>query len=125
MDARTLLAVALLGFAGFAVAATPAVPVTIGDVPELDACVSWGAVTASKLAVRSGPGKKYRAIDTVANAQGLHLCDVKGDWIGVVYAPGGGPADCGVSVKLTAKQTYAGPCKSGWVHKGRVQVAVR
>lgn len=116
---------ALLAFAGAATGAPPAVPVQVGDVPELDACVSFGAVTASRLVVRSGPGRRYPAIDSVANAQGLHLCDASGDWIGVVYAPGGATTDCGVSVKLAARQPYAGPCKSGWVHKGRVEVTVR
>jgi hypothetical protein len=125
MRPTPIFAAALLALAGVATAAAPAVPVKVGDVPELDACVSWGVVTASKLAVRSGPGTRYAAIDAVDRAQGLHLCDVRGDWLGVVYVRGGGLADCGVSAPLPASAPYAGPCRSGWVHKARVQVAPR
>jgi hypothetical protein len=126
MRASLICGATLLAIAGAAMGAPKSVPVNIGDVPELDACVSWGVVTVPTLMVRSGPGTKYSAVDSVHKAQGLHLCDANGDWIGVVYAPPGGTAaDCGVSVKLAARQPYAGPCKSGWVHKGRVLVAVR
>jgi hypothetical protein len=125
MRARPFVAALLFVSAAAASAATPAVPVNIGDVPELDACVSWGVVTAAKLTVRGGPGTKYPAIDTVSGLQGLNLCDARGDWIGVVYSPGAGPADCGVAMKLPARQAYAGPCRSGWVHKAHVRVAVK
>ena len=125
MRSQTLPAVLLLAFAAAASAASPSVPVQVGDVPELDACVSWGEASAARLTVRSGPGTTFAAIDTVTSAQGLHLCDVRGEWIGVVYTPGGELADCGVSAPMPARQTYAGPCRSGWVHKKLVKVAPR
>lgn len=101
-------------------------PVTIGQYPNLDACVGYGEVTGldpngdNFLSVRSGPGgRPYREIDRVHTGDGLALCSRRNAWYGVVY---GGPADaCGVTRPVSSPRSYKGPCRSGWVHSRYVR----
>jgi len=124
MGIRTYLPGVLLGVAGAVAAQGAAVPVYIGDVREFAACVSWGEVIgATSLTVRGGPGTKFPALGQLPSGQQVNLCDVSGDWLGVVYAPGGSLSDCGVSAPVAERQPYVGTCRSGWVHRKFIQVA--
>ena len=122
-----LLALLIAASAALAKAPPEPIPVQVGEIPDLDACLSWGEVAGlrhSLLAVRDGPGIHFRQVDELDNGHGLHLCDstADGDWIGVVYAPAGEDVDCGVSSPVSGRHPYAGPCRSGWVHMKWVRV---
>jgi hypothetical protein len=95
------------------------VPVVVGVDAELDPC-AVGVIAGLDprgdgfLSVRSGPAANYRELDRLKNGNRVHLCDQKGDWIGVVY--GAAVDKCGVGTPWPKKKAYAGPCKHGWVH---------
>lgn len=94
--------------------------VTIGG-GELDACGTLAEVAGlgreadRRLSVRGGPDVAFRPVDWLRNGRRLHVCDRRGDWVGVVYGPDRS-TDCGVSTPSERKRPYGGPCKSGWVH---------
>lgn len=97
------------------------VPVMVGEVEDLDACLGFGTVKDLKhslLAVRSGPGSDYPQRDELANGRQVFVCSSSEDgvWLGVVYAEPNTEQDCAVSSPLPAPKAYAGPCRSGWVH---------
>lgn len=102
--------------------------VTIGGDGTSDACPSVARVTGLKrggdnfLSVRAGPGSKHREMDRLGPKAQFHVCEEKGDWMGVVYAPVGRNLDCGVSAALPEAIAYRGPCRSGWVHRRFVEV---
>ncbi|AVP98411.1 integron [Ahniella affigens] len=101
-------------------AAAP-VPVIVGEVEDLDACLGLGTVKDLKhslLAVRSGPGSHYPQLDELDNGRQVFVCTSNADkvWLGVVYAPVGSDLDCGVSSPRLQPEAYGGPCRSGWVH---------
>jgi hypothetical protein len=109
-----------------AAAGQPDVPVRIGDVPDLDACMSEGVVNrphATTIALRSGPGDSFRLIQHLRNGQEMHLCSPSKDglWSGVVLAMDG-VLDCGVSSPVPRPVAYRGPCISGWVRSKWVKV---
>jgi hypothetical protein len=94
------------------------VPVLVGVDAELDPCALGMIVGLDPrgdgfLSVRSGPAANYRELDRLKNGNRVHLCDQKGDWIGIVY---GAVDKCGVGTPWPKKKAYAGPCKHGWVH---------
>lgn len=94
------------------------VPVMIGGDPDLDACGATGMIRGISrhgdgfLAVRSGPGAKYKMIDKFyRNGVKVTMCDGKGKWVGIVYGK-----DCGEAYDNIAKRKpYEGSCKSGWI----------
>ncbi len=94
------------------------VPVMIGGDADMDACGAVGMVRGISrygdgfLAVRSGPGSKYKIIDKFyRNGEEVIMCDSKGKWIGIVYGE-----NCGEVYDNIAKQKpYEGTCRSGWV----------
>ncbi|MEM7693144.1 MAG: integron [Pseudomonadota bacterium] len=104
------------------IAAGPAiaqsVAVTVGhDGPGADACAGYGTPQGLNprgdnfLAVRSGPGTKYRMVDKLLTGDGFWVCSQQGAWLGIVY----GAEDCGVGAPLRVGP-YRGPCQMGWVH---------
>ncbi|MDX3908323.1 MAG: hypothetical protein QHC67_00675 [Sphingobium sp.] len=121
--------------------ATLARRVTIGeDGPRLDACGALGVVrgmaNGRTLAMRAAPFQDAKAIAQLGNGARVHVCARSLDqrWLGVVVpppAPPSGnaanaatpaPVDCGVSSPVDRKQPYDGPCQSGWVSSGFVQL---
>ena len=99
------------------------VPVVIGGDPEIPACFAGGTVMGLDpngdgfLSVRSGPGgKPFHEMDRVFNGQRLRICEERGPWLAVVYAPGRGPEVCGVEDGVRGSIPYTGPCRYGWVH---------
>lgn len=61
------------------------------------------------LAVRSGPGTKYRKIDELRNGDEVIVFDVRGKWAGVVY----GTSNVACSSTKTRPVPYD---RKGWVH---------
>lgn len=105
------------------------VPVHVGGDRLLDACGTQGRVTGldpagdNFLSLRSGPGgKPFRELARLHGGQIVTICEERGMWLGIVYAPGGAGADCGVSVPIERARAYRRPCRSGWVHKRYVEV---
>ena len=95
--------------------ADKSVPVMVGGNADFDACGSWGKVQGLDirgegfLAVRKGPGSKYRMIDKLHNGDGVWFCDSRGKWVGVIYGK-----NCNVSSPIVQRKPYNGSCKSGW-----------
>jgi hypothetical protein len=100
------------------------VPVQVGGDADLDACGALGKVHGldpngdNYLSVRGGPSPRSKETDRLAEGDAFHVCDERGDWLGVVY--GDGP--CGVGSPIAKRRTYRGKCRSGWVHGRYVQV---
>lgn len=122
---RSLSLLALLAPASPGAAQGLDVPVTVGGEAELDACDAVGEIVGldprgdNFLSVRSGPGgTPYREIDRLHTGDKVRLCEARGPWRGVVYAPRDrtGGAECGVSSPIPRRAPYAGPCRAGWIH---------
>jgi hypothetical protein len=119
-----VLGVAALSGTAHADSNRPTVPVVVGhDGPDYDACASSGTVERLDphgdgfLAVRAGPSSSYATIGKLYNAKDIIICDEKGDWYGIVYAPGRDIGICNVTTPWHRPMPYTGPCRSGWVHK--------
>jgi hypothetical protein len=101
-----------------------AMPVMIGahGQPELDACLSIGAL-AAPAALRSAPDPAAGTSAQLLAGQTVHLCGASADgaWESIVVPPRAGQ-DCGVSAAVATPRPYAGPCKAGWVPAGDVEV---
>ncbi|HKY86627.1 MAG TPA: integron [Pseudorhodoplanes sp.] len=99
----------------------PQVPIMVGGDPDMDACGSVGAVEGLDplgdgfLAVKAAPSLKAARIDKLHNGKHVHICQVAGDWYGIVY--GNTRQDCNVSTPWPRALPYTGPCRSGWAHK--------
>ena len=101
------------------------VPVMIGGEPDEDACGGTGEIRGISrygdgyVAVRSGPGTKYKIIDKIyRNGMHVAMCDTNGKWEGVVYGNG----KCGTGSPVPKPQPYKGKCKSGWIYKQYVKL---
>ena len=78
------------------------------------------------VAVRSGPGSKYRMKDKLTkNGKYLAICEYVGNWIAVIYTDT--PLEtyqdkCGlVSDMSLRRHEYKGSCKTGWVYKKYIE----
>jgi hypothetical protein len=107
-------------------------PVMIGGEADIDACNSFWRVRGLNprgdgfLSVRAAPGTDKRELDRLFNGDGVFVCEQAGDWFGIVY-PGAGlkpgsEIDCKVGSPVPRQRAYAGPCRSGWVHKRFLEV---
>lgn len=109
-------------------------PVTIGeDGPRLDACGTMGQavrVGARGLAVRAAPFADAKQVARMAEGGRAWVCTRSLDqkWLGVVLMPeppignAAAPADCGLSEPVDRKQSYDGPCASGWVSSASIRL---
>lgn len=111
----------------------PVVPVVVGDDVPIDAAsCSLGQVTGldpqgdNFLAVRGGPGTDHAQIDALHEGDLVYTCDAHGRWMGIVYEPGAtqgsSTGHCGVPAPISPRQPYVGPCRSGWVFDGYVEI---
>ena|SRR6185295_18780179 len=126
-----ILLLALFALTSSSVTTGTSVPVMIGEHGEgqLDACTSVGAVSGLNpkgdrfLAVRLGPGTRYRLVDKLTEGQRVFLCSVSkdGQWHGVVYSRGD-DTDCGVTSPVESARPYTGHCQSGWVNARWIKV---
>ena len=100
------------------------------DGPELDACVGIGRVSSfdprgdGTLIVRETPSDFGRQSDMLEPGELVWLCDVEGDFQGIVYAGEDYQklGDCQVSRSITEPVPYDGPCSHGWVEAARLQL---
>lgn len=102
-------------------------PVVIGeDGPRLDACGAMGQaarVGAKGLAVRAAPFADAKEVARMGEGNRAWVCTRSLDqkWLGVVIVPE--PlADCGVAEPVDRKQSYSGPCLSGWVSSAAIRL---
>ena len=114
---------ALAGLAGMASAQTGTRPVRIGLAgPELDACLSLAEVRGvdrehgNALTVRAIPRIGATPLDRLAPGRQVWVCDSDAmpGWTGIVYAEQPGQ-ECAVAAPVASPQSYAGPCRTGWV----------
>lgn len=105
-----------------------AAPVRIGEAgPAFRACQAAGTPRApgADLPVRAGPFDAAPTTGSIAPEASFFVCTRSIDqrWLGIVYDPGGAlsPA-CGVSVPVSRRAAYAGPCRSGWVASAAVRL---
>ena len=101
------------------------IPVMIGGEAEEDACGGLGEIRGISrhadgfVAVRSGPGTKYKIIDKIyRNGTPVVMCDAYGKWEGIIYGKG----DCGTGTPIAHEQPYSGSCNVGWVYGKYVQL---
>lgn len=104
-------------FVSMAFAEEPEVPVMMLAEGDLDTCgvgkvVGLNPKGDNFLAVRSGPGAKFRQLDKIHTNDLVWMFQYTGDWIGVVY----GSDDISCS-PIKADKPYVGPGKKGWVFK--------
>jgi hypothetical protein len=99
-----------------------AVPVRIGELgPSFPACNAMGVTRnlsqGETLPVRAAPFDTAPETGRVPAGARFAICSRSHDqkWFGVVFAPEGTAQDCGVSVPVTSRRAYEGPCSSGWV----------
>jgi hypothetical protein len=108
-------------------AQNPSVPVIPGN-GDGDACPGNGIVSGLNpqgdgfLAVKSGPGIGFQRIDKLYNGEEVYICEVRGDWIGVIYTRKGDMARCNVSGPWRRATPYTGPCLSGWAHRNWIEL---
>ena len=119
---RRAIAAALTALAALIAPTDPAdagVSVRVGGAGQEDACATvvqvGGIVPRGFLAVRDGPGTRFRTLDRLGRGRSLFVCEERGPWLGVVY--GERNADCAVSTPRRRRAAYAGSCRSGWVHR--------
>ena len=105
------------------------IPVRVGGIPDLDACLSTGRpkikpLRGNFLAVRSVPAPNGAITAKIGPYHHFWICDStrSGEWTGIVFDPafdpdadGDGPVDCGVGAPIAVQKAYAGPCALGWV----------
>lgn len=111
----------LLSLATPATAQAPRVPVPMAADESYGPCSTAYVYGLERpgdvLAVRSGPSTRYRELARLPNGRNVFACIRRGDWFGIVFDPAGG-TDCQVlEPRRTTVPSYAGPCRSGWVHE--------
>ena len=113
-----------------AAAKADAVPVRIGELgANFDACGAAGTTrnlaADANLPVHAAPFETAEQVGEVAAGTRFFVCSRSHDqrWLGVIYDAGGelAPA-CGVSVPVTSRRNYEGPCRSGWVSSAFVKL---
>ena len=106
--------------------ARPMVPVIVGGESNLDACAGKGVITGLDprgdgfLAVKAGPGPRYKRTDKLFKDEQVYLCSAQGNWFGVVYSKT--KQECNVMTPWPNPLPYTGPCRSGWIHKRYVKI---
>ncbi len=107
----------------------PPVPVRIGELgPSFDACGTLGTTRNiapdAVLPARNAPFEAAQEAGGVRSGTRFFVCARSHDqkWLGVVWAPEGDPAGCGVTSPVASRRDYGGPCPSGWVQAAFVKL---
>jgi len=100
------------------------VPVII-EAGDLDPCSNGVVVGLDPrgdgfLAVKSGPGLRYRRIDKLYNGEKIYVCGRRGDWLAIVYSRHN--SGCGVTSPWVRTLPYTGPCAVGWTHRRWIEI---
>lgn len=74
----------------------------------------------NSVAVRVGPGHRFREIDKLGSGHRVYICDEQGDWFEIFYS--GSDAPCGSSSDSGLDVRKAKGCRSGWVEKKWINV---
>jgi hypothetical protein len=117
--------------AGAAPPPRPDVPVMVGGMPDLDACMTNSQVAGldpegdNYVSLRSRPAASAPELARLGPGQMVWACDTSpdGKWVGVVFGPPGRDLDCGVGTPIERRQPYGGSCASGWI-SGRYLVVI-
>lgn len=130
---RILIAVTLaLLMTTVAGAASKSIPVYVGGDEDEAACPNMGEVVGLNvngdnfLAVRRGPGTKYKKFDEIHTGDEVFICGKSGKWYGIVY-PDYNEDDpdtelCGVDIPWADEEEYEGDCLAGWVSSKYIDV---
>lgn len=103
-------------------------PVVVGQFgPRFAACQATGLVrsVSGELSVRAAPFDQARQRGTLTNGDRVFVCNRSHDqsWLAIVYTEDGEiSGSCGVSVPVTSRREYDGPCLSGWVSSAFIQL---
>ena len=108
-------------------------PVRVGESgPQFAACPNRGTVvnlgTREALVIRAAPFAEAEALGELRAGAQMYVCtrSMNQRWLGVVLPPAeGDTTDCGVEARLESARPYSGPCLSGWVTNGFVQLGAR
>lgn len=91
----------------------------IGGDESMDACPTLAMVKAKRfIFLRSAPSLSAPPVGKILAGSNVYICVEKGGWLGVVVEEGG---TCGVSSPILEKETYKGPCRSGWIEVRQVE----
>jgi hypothetical protein len=125
---RRLVFVLLLALATPALGESPyqSVPVLLEQYPYDGVVSGLDPHGDGFLAVKAGPGLSYTRIDKLYNKVRVYIVGQRGDWFAVVYPDERtikfDLPDPGTSFATFRDMPYAGPCRSGWVHRRWVHV---
>lgn len=106
-----------------AIAARPVRIGTEGD--RLPACAANARVAAAGTTVYWAPDETRVVKATLSPGTEVGVCEAAdGDrWFGVVFAaPGVGFENCGIGRPRRSPTEYQGPCRSGWIRAGAVEL---
>ena len=118
------------------------------DGPRFAACGRVGRVVdlprgEDGLLVQSAPAQSATETDRLAEGTRVAMCQRTGGYIGIVYPPDAAPTEtdsdvnedveeatqtpadlsiCGIAARVTNRQTYEGPCRSGWVDENNIRL---
>jgi len=102
-------------------------PVIYGHDKGLDACAGYGQIVGTgagdngTVIVRAAPMVGSYPEHELKPGQGVSMCDYVEGWHGIVFSDDR-VSDCGTGSPIEAKREYDGPCKSGWVKAGNVEL---
>lgn len=106
------------------------IPLIGVDGPDQDACVGIGRVSMfgmrgrSALPIREKPTRFAKQSGEVEPGELVWLCEVVGDFQGIVYAEQDFQelGDCRLGRTLPEPEPYSGPCATGWVEASQLQL---
>jgi hypothetical protein len=73
----------------------------------------------SRLSVRSGPGLRFRSVDSLSEGVIVYICNEEAGWVEVFY---GSDSPCGSENSNGIQRNKTSGCKSGWVNKYWINV---
>ncbi len=105
-------------------------PVRIGELGSgFPSCSARGTirerVATGPVPVRAAPFEQAQETDQLSPSARFFICSRTHDqrWFGIVYDEGGQATErCGVSASIPSRQTYSGPCATGWVASAAVRM---
>ena len=106
------------------------VPVRVGELgPSFPACYAMARfrerVVTEPVAVRAAPSEQAEETARIAPGGQFFICNRSHDqrWFAIVWdAAEGASRSCGVSLPLSSRRDYDGPCESGWIPSALVRL---
>lgn len=101
-------------------------PVQVGtEGPSLPACSSLSKVKEGGTDIYWAPNETRAVKANLPAGAAVSVCEAaeNDEWFGIVFAaPRTEPEMCGVTRSVASQQEYQGPCRSGWIRAGSVQI---